>query len=203
MDFTQRSTIPVEAEVSGRLWSAAYSDPGDAGDEADRPAGEPDIPDPLPSDHYVTIDERVGGVVGVVAAPWPTVDPAGLQFGDDIEAAWFDIPELQATVDRMRSAGGAQLERPLRIGDTFWVRGYDAESSESWTDLRDVTAEARGMAKAAVAVVAVGVVDEQPYLASAQADAAGDAAGDAGEAAPDGFANQSPPPGPQTASPVI
>ncbi|GAA4740693.1 hypothetical protein GCM10023350_26470 [Nocardioides endophyticus] len=67
--------------------------------------------------------------------------------------AWFDEAELQSTVDRWRDAAD-QLRRPLRIGDTFWVRGYSPSSAEGWADLRDVTIHARAMAKAGVALVA-------------------------------------------------
>jgi hypothetical protein len=196
MDFTQRSTIPQETDATGRLWAAYPEDEAPAA----RPEGEPDIPQPLPTDHYVTVDERVEGVAGLVAAAWPTIDAAGLLFGDLVEASWFDLAELQARVDQLRAANGDQLARPLRIGDSFWVRGYDPDSLARWMELRDITAEAREMAKTAVAVVAVGVIDEAPYV-EAELEAA--EAGETGDQVEQSSRDLPPPPGPQTASPVI
>ena len=82
----------------------------------------------------------------------------GLRFDGAITAAWFDETDLLAAVNGFRAAGG-QLRRPLRIGDTFWVRGYHESSPSEWQDLWDITGQARGMAKLAVASVAVGEVD--------------------------------------------
>ena len=155
MRFRQRDVaVPEEA---GSLWLGRLDDEApDAGPDAS-------IPPPRSGDSYVTVDERVEGVIGVVAAHWPTVDSSGLSFESDIAAFWFDQADLQATVDGFRQAAD-QLVRPLRIGDTFWVRGR-IQSLDQWEALRDITKEARAMVKVAVAVVAVGGVDEGTYLA--------------------------------------
>ena len=196
MSFRQRTIIPAEAESTAQLWSMRPHEDGIS------PAGsqlEADLAGPLPSDQYVTVDEQVEGVVGVVAADWPTVDAGGLQFGGTISASWFDQADLQATVDRLRSDAG-QLVRPLRIGDSFWVRGYNPTSLDAWEMLRDITIQARGMAKAAVAVVAVGAIDQEPYVAAERDDA--DESG-AGDGVQDGLPDERPPSGPAMANPVV
>ena len=117
MRFHQRQVSAAEAP-RGRRWR-----PGQTGSPTDQPDAQPvlDMPRPVKSDHYVTIDEQLEGVVSVVAAPWPTVDANGLRFDGDITSTWFDAADLQATVDEFRAATD-QLLRPLRIGDTFWVQ---------------------------------------------------------------------------------
>lgn len=150
------------------------------------------VPSPSDSDHYVTVDERVENTIGVVFASWPVVDDYGLRFPGQPEAAWFDAGDLQSTIDRFRHRAGEML-RPLRIGDTFWVRGFSAELPSEWEDLRDVTLQARAMTKAAVAVAVLGAVqppaidptlvadDEPPDLA---ADAVAQLPGGAAKARP-------------------
>jgi hypothetical protein len=156
-----------------------------------------DLPRVVKSDRYVTIDEQIEGVVSVVAAPWPTVDASGLQFDSDITSTWFDAAELQAVVDGFRAASN-QLSRPLRIGDTFWVRGYDESSLAAWRDVRDVTRQARRMARVVVAAVAIGDVDARAYAAvSVDEQVAYDNA-DVGDRR-----QNRPPPGLATASPTI
>jgi hypothetical protein len=156
-----------------------------------------DMPRPVKSDHYVTIDEQLEGVVSVVAAPWPTVDANGLRFDGDITSTWFDAADLQATVDEFRAATD-QLLRPLRIGDTFWVRGYQASSPAAWRDLRDVTRQARGMARVVVAAVAIGDVDAHAYAAVSDDEKAAYDGADVGD-----LRHNRPPPGLATASPTI
>jgi hypothetical protein len=198
MSYRQRRVLSSDshdAEPTDQLW------PTDDSYAVTAAAGLPaaaSVPWVDPSDQYVTVDERVGGVVGVVAADWPTVDQGGLRFGGEISSAWFDEADLQSTVDRWRDAVG-QLRRPLRIGDTFWIRGYRPSSTESWDDLRDITIHARSMAKAGVALVAVGVVDvESPVVADLDVSA-----DDVTESPPESGRNQPPPSGAATASPVF
>lgn len=192
MSVRQRSIVPAEAESTAQLWSGGY------------PAGgtqtEPSIPEPLPSDQYVTVDERVEGVVGVVAADWPTIDAGGLRFGGTISTAWFDETELQAAVNQLRRDVD-QLDRPLRIGDSFWVRGYSPASPDAWEDLRDITIYARAMAKGAAAVVAVGAIDRESFVVEAEPDIVDEGfTGDRVQGSPP---DQPPPSGSATASPVV
>jgi hypothetical protein len=142
------------SEVSTQLW---YPDEGWA------PVLHAGRPMPWPSDwdQYVTIDERVENTIGVVFASWPRVDAYGLRFPSQPKAAWFDVGDIQATIDMFRQHANEML-RPLRIGDTFWVRGFSPESPSEWEDLRDITPQARSMTKAAVALAALGAV--QPPL---------------------------------------
>jgi hypothetical protein len=159
------------------------------------------MPVPSSSDHYVTVDERVSGVAGVVATTWPSLDAGGLRFDGAITAAWFDEAELLATVDEFRTATG-QLRRPLRIGDTFWVRGYDESSPSEWQDLWDITKQARGMAKLAVASVAVGDVDPAAY--GSQVEQGRVAQGESAAVGPEPDQREvRPPSGSATASPVL
>jgi hypothetical protein len=159
------------------------------------------MPVPSSSDHYVTVDERVSGVAGVVATTWPHLDAGGLRFDGAITAAWFDEAEFLATVDEFRAAAG-QLRRPLRIGDTFWVRGYDESSPSEWQDVWDITRQARGMARLAVASVAVGEVDPAAYRLQAERDPVAQGESAAGAVESDRRVVR-PPSGPATASPVL
>lgn len=131
------------------------------------------------TDWYVTVDERVGDVVGLVGYPWPTTDSRGLPvFDDAVATAWVKASALQQRVDDLRLT--LTSERPIRIGDTFAVRlGVGApepiEESEHkgetesvepigqlerWQRVLDVTREARAATKAAVAMVTIGDVED-------------------------------------------
>ena len=164
MHFHQRPVASAESPPA-QQWRPKQTGTS-RGADSDRPLTLPRI---NKSDRYVTVDERIEGVVSVVAAPWPTIDASGLRFDEPITSTWFDQASLQATVDRLR-AKAHQLVRPLRIGDTFWVRGYDESSVDEWRDLRDVTKQARAMARVVVAAVAIGDVDATPYTARAVSD---------------------------------
>lgn len=149
----------VEVSEPLRRAPAQLWQPGE-GAAVERPEGlaaPPPLPPPSEADRYVTVDERVENTIGVVFAAWPAFDEFGLRFPDQPEAAWFDADDLQTAIDRLRSQAGDML-RPLRIGDTFWVQGFSAESPGDWEALRDITAQARAMAKVAVAVAALGEV---------------------------------------------
>lgn len=134
-----------------RVPSAQLWDPfGSAPDDAQGP-----VPSPKPSDRYVTVDEQVEQTIGLVFTRWPTVDEFGLRFESKTEGAWFDANALQQAIDKFRQRTN-EILRPLRIGDTFWVRGFSATSIERWRDLRDVTSHARAMTKLAAAVAVLG-----------------------------------------------
>jgi hypothetical protein len=150
------------AQLSAQLWH-----PGE-GEGAERLEGQP-VPSPSDSDQYVTVDERVENTIGVVFASWPVVDAYGLRFPSQPEAAWFDAGDIQTTIDRFRRRAKEML-RPLRIGDTFWVRGFSAESLSDWEDLRDITSQARAMTKAAVALAALGAVQPPVHDLTLAAD---------------------------------
>lgn len=142
---------------------------------ADGPWALPALPafTPRASDRYVTVDERVGYVIGLVAAKWPTVTADGtLEFDDDMDTAWFPSDDLQTRVDGYRRANKpSQAERPLRIGDTFWLRGW-SERVEDWKRLIDVTANARAAVKGAVATLCVGEVEDPDALFEVEDDEA-------------------------------
>jgi hypothetical protein len=196
MRFRQRPVARARARKA--LWPVG---PTARLDEELSPEGEPAMPVPSSTDHYVTVDERVTGVVGVVATTWPHLDAGGLRFDGAINAAWFDEAELLATVNGFREAA-RQLRRPLRIGDTFWVRGYDESSPSEWHDLWDITRQARGMARLAVASVAVGEVDAAAYGLPVDEDPA--AQGESAALGPEPVHRDvRPPSGQATASPVL
>jgi hypothetical protein len=192
MQFHQRQISAAEVPRAKRWRPEQVAPPADRQDQQLL-----EMPRALKSDHYVTVDEQLEGVVSVVAAPWPTVDASGLRFDGDISSTWFDAAELQAVVDGFRAATD-QLSRPLRIGDTFWVRGYDASSLDAWRDLRDVTRQARGMARVVVAAVAIGDVDAHAYAAVSDDELAAYDNADVGD-----LRQNRPPPGLATASPTI
>ncbi|WP_425005015.1 hypothetical protein [Mycolicibacterium sp. S3B2] len=133
------------------------------------------LPEPNPAtDRYVTVDEQVGDKTGVVAAPWPTVEAelGLLRFPPEpqMKPAWYVTEDLQKKVDQLRQKAvdvegdEEQQPRPLRIGDTFWVRSNGATENETsysedlktWVGLRDITPQARASAKAAVARAVLG-----------------------------------------------
>ncbi len=152
MRIQQRAEVPDSfSERSVEAWLPTPEAP----DEDAFGGGElPPIED---DDRYVTVDEHVEATIGVVVSDWPMRDEFGLSFPGHIDLAWFDAGELQDTVDQLRRRAG-QIERPLRIGDTFWVRGFSPTSLDVWEDLRDITQQARAMTKAAVAVAVLGAV---------------------------------------------
>jgi hypothetical protein len=134
-----------------RVPSAELWDPwASAFDDAQRP-----VQSPKRSDRYVTVDEQVEQTIGLVFTRWPTVDDFGLRFEGTTEGAWFDAYALQRAIDKFRQRT-KEILRPLRIGDTFWVRGFSATSIEKWKDLRDVTSQAREMTKLAAAIAVLG-----------------------------------------------
>lgn len=197
MVVSQRRIGPTAARPT--LWSGTL--PGTTESTVGQDFA-PTLPRIRSTDQYVTVDERVEGVIGVVAADWPRVDRQGLRFDGNIESAWFGADELQRAVDRHRGIAG-QLSRPLRIGDTFWVRGYDSFVPDNWEQLRDITGDARAMVKGAVAVVAVGEVDPGTYLTD---DIVGIEVAPDQEPAEESAAAATPTSGPggsATASPVI
>jgi len=193
MRFQQRQVSMVKVP-RGTLWH-----PGGVGAPADQhdPQHLLKMPPPFKSDHYVTVDEQIEGVVSVVVANWPTMDANGLRFDGEIASIWFDSANLQATVDRLREAAN-QLPRPLRIGDTFWVRGFDEASFDGWRHLRDVTREARRMARIVVAAVAIGDVDARAYAAVSDDEKAAYEDADVADRR-----HNRPPPGLATASPTV
>jgi hypothetical protein len=155
MRFMQRAAVGPSAglrdEMEIRPWQpSGWSDPIYA------------------TDTYLAIDERVGTTIGVVAAPWPSVDAAGLRFAGTMTAAWFDAAELQSRIDALRQQVG-QVVRPLRISDAFWVRGFDT-SLDAWEALRDITSDARAFAKGAVATASVGIVSPTDLFEPAPPD---------------------------------
>ena len=143
--YDQRIPEPARDEEAGIPW---------------RPDGVPfddDAPDPT-LDHYVAIDRIDAAVATLDVAPWPIVDPATGRLR-------FEPAEARATVVASTSAlrrrvdvdrrDLEQLQRPLRPGDVFWVRGM-SERPDAWQRVMDVTRAGRFAAKAALLATAVG-----------------------------------------------
>jgi hypothetical protein len=98
---------------------------------------------PRRGDTYVVVDEIVADRVGLVVAPWPTQDAGGrLRFPTaSAPRRSFRRSSLERALADHRGRG-RQLQRPLRVGDAFWVRGYSARSL-SWESAIDVTRATR------------------------------------------------------------
>jgi hypothetical protein len=115
-----------------------------------RPDGEPVDMDVVPGDAYVVVDEIIDLDVRIVAAPWPDVDEAGrLRFqetGTELEPDLL-LPAIEDIINAERERLG-QVTRPLRVGDTFLVRG-DVEKPPRWEVVVDVTQAARQASKLA------------------------------------------------------
>ena len=138
MEFQQRVATPNEtaaaAEPERRLWLAGT-------------AGSP--VEPVESDRYVVVDERDDGILVLIVALWPELDSLGrLAFSGSRKSVAVSEAELDDELDRRRQRSG-HLRRPIRISDTFLVRGPVTKSPAKWPETVDVTALARSHAKMA------------------------------------------------------
>lgn len=107
--------------------------------------------EPRASDSYVVVDEIVEERVRLVVAAWPRVDRDGRLHFEDLgrRRGPYAPRTLQALIDRYRARQG-QVQRPLRVGDAFLVRG-DASRLGGWQYVLDITRGARAVAKVALA----------------------------------------------------
>jgi hypothetical protein len=141
---------------------------------------------------YIVVDELEHGVAGLVASPWPGLDERGrLHFGDEDDSVPVTVSEetfLALLEQRRRPIVKAKLSkaaadelrtRKLAIGDMF-VAGvrvrFDpagggggeegaAVDPAKWirSEVLDITAEAREVAKTQTAAAVAGVIDDR-YL---------------------------------------
>jgi hypothetical protein len=115
-----------------------------------RPDDEPVDMAVAAGDAYVVVDEIIDLDVRLVSAPWPDVDEAGrLRFqetGTELEPDLL-LPGIEDLINAQREGLG-QVTRPLRVGDTFLVRG-DVEKPPQWEVVVDVTQAARQASKLA------------------------------------------------------
>jgi hypothetical protein len=140
--YTQRTKRPQQSfRSTGRWWVPVVQDAG---------GGRMPV-DPQPDDAYVVVDEVLEERVRLVVAPWPRLDRDGRLLFEDLgrPRGPYAPTTLQALVDRHRARQG-QVQRPLRVGDAFLVRG-DARRLAGWDLVVDVTQAARAAAKLAVA----------------------------------------------------
>jgi len=102
--------------------------------------------------------------VRLVVAAWPRLDRDGRLVFEDLgrRRGPYALRSLQALIDRHR-AQHRQVQRPLRVGDAFLVRG-DASRLGGWEYVLDITRGARAVAKVALAraVTATSPVPERP-----------------------------------------
>ncbi len=141
-------------------------------DELWKPEKLPEEIVPEEGDGYVVIDDLADGRVVLTSAPWPHLDGVGrLTFLDEPEDLHMRVDDdesrLQEVLNTKRGAFAktledlAVIERPLRIGDTFLVRGL-SEDPTAWDSVVDVTSQARLAAKTALyAAVAPRVTEER------------------------------------------
>jgi hypothetical protein len=106
--------------------------------------------DPTTEDRYVVIDEIIEDVARLAVALWPQVDVAErLRFGtEESQDFAYERRRLQSELDRRRESED-QLPRPLRVGDVFFVRGFDEGDPTVWQRIVDITMAGRGAAKRA------------------------------------------------------
>ena len=135
MEFEQRVAVPEVAATPApepRLWLAG-----------DRRVG------PRAGDSYVVVDERDEGVLVLVVASWPIHDDLGrLDFRGRRRSVTVTEAALNDAV-RKRAKRPAGVDRPVRIGDAFCVRGEVGRDPAKWGRIVDVTGEARDQAKIA------------------------------------------------------
>jgi hypothetical protein len=134
-------------------------------------APEGAILQPGPEDAYVVVDDLTTDEQGqtvqiavLAIATWPHLDALGRLSFDEAGSGRLAVDPvwLQERVDQERLANEPPGEpriseqelrtRPLRIGDTFLIRGLEVTESgtpPSWKVLEDVSASARDRAKIA------------------------------------------------------
>jgi hypothetical protein len=107
--------------------------------------------EPRAGDAYVVVDEMVEERVRLVVAAWPRLDRDGRLYFEDLgrRLGPYAPRTLQALIDRHR-AQQRQVQRPLRVGDVFLVRG-DASRLSGWDYVLDITRGARAVARVALA----------------------------------------------------
>ena len=157
----QQRAVPVEPQTLG-LWE---------------PKVEPEdlVFAPAADDRYAVVDDIEEERAVVVLSPWPQVDDRGhLVFSDEATSRDHSLGDLQAVVDSQRRAAGQPApDRPLRIGDVFWVRGDLPEADDSASadaEVLDVTRAARAAARAAFLVAANPALRTEEQVTPAQAD---------------------------------
>jgi len=137
MEFQQRAAgvdVSIEASVGERLWLSGV---------VESPV------EPTAGDSYVVVDESDEGVLEIVVASWPKLDPLGrLAFSGRRRTVAVSEAELSEVLDRRRQRSG-ETKRPVRIGDAFLVRGRVTNSPSKWPQIVDVTSFARAHAKIA------------------------------------------------------
>ena len=154
MLYEQRAPQPEEQTGGDEFWR-----PHELGDIA-----------PQSGDTYLVVDDQIVGTLRLVAAPWPRLDQRGrLVFershrrrSESQEVFFADEQSFHDAVEPAREIHH-QINRDIRVGDAFWVRGLEplpaahATSAPavsfglaSWLDVVDVTHGARVAAKTAL-----------------------------------------------------
>ncbi|HEY7679890.1 MAG TPA: hypothetical protein VIC04_05170 [Terriglobia bacterium] len=151
MMYQQRSEPPEESlRLRDELWLS----------RAEKP------PHPQQGDYYVALDERIEATIRLSVASWPKLDQAGrLKFERHFQPVFVEESELLAVINRHRRESG-DLERPLRVGDAFFVRAAGSrgpgKNPEQWEQIFDVSSLARDESKIALySAVAPTVEDDQ------------------------------------------
>jgi hypothetical protein len=141
MRYQQRPEVDTSSlDPTSRLWNP----------QVRREDGDLFPAAPEPEDSYVVVDEIVEDSVRLVASMWPVLDSGGrLHFSEDSIRSERPITgsDLKSALDLHRERAGQTL-RPIRISDSFLVRGNPFDHSE-WTYVLDVTEAARHAARAA------------------------------------------------------
>lgn len=132
--YLQRAVPDAAAETAG-LWTPAVL----------QRAGKV----PAASARYIVVDDLgdEAGVAVTVESSWPSVDTAGrLTFSEEGSERARPVKNLTSHVHVQRFEHDQDAaDRPLRVGDTFYVEEIDGE----WITAIDVTADARDSAKSA------------------------------------------------------
>jgi hypothetical protein len=194
--YQQRQKVPTgQREMLDRQWAPQVSPPQPLAPEDGWIAV---ASQPEEGDTYVVVDEIIGDEVTLVVAPWPRLDAGGrLAFElppptSPSTTHWIDtvialsrrsprsrrpLPEEVAVrasrtafteaVNRSR-ARYRQVERELRIGDAFRVRGIQSGRPSEWEDILDVTTDAREAAKAALFGAVAPKLDRTEVLSDPQ-----------------------------------
>lgn len=115
-------------------------------------------------DRYVVVDEIVEAVVRLVGAPWPVLDRGKrLRFNKGRRnRSVVPIRTLESVMRAHRSSRN-QVDRPIRIGDTFWVRSHSAVPSK-WESVIDITEAARRAARVAFLSAVAPPTPDNPRL---------------------------------------
>jgi hypothetical protein len=151
--YEQRASQPLKRPRRRKTWWP---------EETPQPEGSHE-----PGEYYVVIEDVDELLTMLEVASWPHLDGKGrLSFEPLVAESGLDsdapvvivkTADLATLLNDHRSQH-QQLERPLRIGDVFWVKAQRITDMGSWSNVIDVSRGARERAQMAQAAATFGTI---------------------------------------------